>query len=109
MDLIVRQAQLADRSSSEFADIGIQDGRIVAIEPSLGTDCPTYDAAGRLVCGGLVGTHIHLDKAHLLDRGPALPWRDIKPVPHTSAVKTQASAGDVYTRAARGLREVIIH
>lgn len=109
MDLIVRQAQLADRSSGEFADVGIQDGRIVAIEPSLGADCAIYDAAGRLVCGGLVETHIHLDKAHLLDRCPALPGRNINPVPYTSAIKPEVSVEDVYTRAERALRECIIH
>src|SRR5260370_12786629 len=98
MDLIVRQAQLADRSSSEFADIGIQDGRIVAIEPSLGTDCPTYDAAGRLVCGGLVETHIHLDKAHLPDRCPAPPGLDINPRPYTPPIKPQSSPENIFIR-----------
>jgi hypothetical protein len=46
----------------------------------------TYDAAGRLVCGGLVETHIHLNRAHLLDRRPAQAGRNINPVPYASAI-----------------------
>ena len=108
MDLIVRRAQLADRPSGQHVDIGIDGGRIVAIEPDLAAEGATYDAAGRLVCGGLVETHIHLDKAHLLDRRPAQAGRNINPVPYTSAVKPEISTEDVYARAEHALRECIL-
>ena len=108
MDLIVRRAQLTDRPSGQHVDIGIDGGRIVAIEPNLAAEGATYDAAGRLVCGGLVETHIHLDKAHLLDRRPAQAGRNINPVPYTSAIKPEISKEDVYARAERALRECIL-
>jgi cytosine/creatinine deaminase len=108
MDLIVRRAQLTDRPSGQHLDIGIDGGRIVAIEPSLAAEGATYDAAGRLVCGGLVETHIHLDKAHLLDRRPAQAGRNINPVPYTSAIKPEISKEDVYARAECALRECIL-
>ncbi len=108
MDLIVRRAQLSDRPSGQHLDIGIDGGRIVAIEPNLAAEGATYDAAGRLVCGGLVETHIHLDKAHLLDRRPAQAGRNINPVPYTSAIKPEISKEDVYARAERALRECIL-
>jgi cytosine/creatinine deaminase len=108
MDLIVRRAQLTDRPSGQHLDIGIDGGRIVAIEPNLGAEGATYDAAGRLVCGGLVETHIHLDKAHLLDRRPAQAGRNINPVPYTSAIKPEISKEDVYARAERALQECIL-
>jgi len=108
MDLIVRRAQLTDRPSGQHLDIGIDGGRIVAIEPNLAAEGATYDAAGRLVCGGLVETHIHLDKAHLLDRRPAQAGRNINPVPYTSAIKLEISKEDVYARAERALRECIL-
>ena len=108
MDLIVRRAQLTDRPSGQHLDIGIDGGRIVAIEPNLAAEGATYDAAGRLVCGGLVETHIHLDKAHLLDRRPAQAGRNINPVPYTSAIKPEISKEDVYARAERALRECIL-
>jgi cytosine deaminase len=108
MDLIVRRAQLTDRPSGQHLDIGIDGGRIVAIEPNLAAEGATYDAAGRLVCGGLVETHIHLDKAHLLDRRPALAGRNINPVPYTSAIKPEISQEDVYVRAEYALQECIL-
>ena len=108
MDLIVRRAQLTDRPSGQHVDIGIGGGRIVAIEPNLAAEGATYDAAGRLVCGGLVETHIHLDKAHLLDRRPALAGRNINPVPYTSAIKPEISEEDVYARAERALQDCIL-
>ncbi len=108
MDLIVRRAQLTDRPSGQHLDIGIDGGRIVAIEPNLAAEGATYDAAGRLVCGGLVETHIHLDKAHLLDRRPAQAGRNINPVPYTSAIKPEISKEDVYARAERALQECIL-
>jgi cytosine/creatinine deaminase len=108
MDLIVRRAQLTDRPSGQHLDIGIDGGRIVAIEPNLAAEGATYDAAGRLVCGGLVETHIHLDKARLLDRRPAQAGRNINPVPYTSAIKPEISKEDVYARAERALQECIL-
>jgi len=32
--------------------------------------CETYDAGGRLVCAGLIESHIHLDKSRIADRCP---------------------------------------
>ena len=63
MDLIIRNARLTDRRSDELTDIGIADGRIVAIEPGFSAEAEVYDAQGRLACPGLVESHIHLDKS----------------------------------------------
>jgi cytosine/creatinine deaminase len=54
MDLIIRNARLADRSSAELSDIGVGNGRIVAIERRLAADAEVYDAEGRLACPGLI-------------------------------------------------------
>ena len=45
MDLIVRNARLADRPLSEPLDIGVAGGNIVAIESRLAGAAETYDAA----------------------------------------------------------------
>jgi dihydroorotase-like cyclic amidohydrolase len=50
VDLIVRNARLADRSLGEPLDIGVAGGKIVAIENRLAGAAETYDADGRLVC-----------------------------------------------------------
>ncbi len=71
MDLIVRNARLADRPGAEPVDIGVEGGRIAAVGHGLGEAGESYDAGGRLACAGLIETHIHLDKSRLIDRLPA--------------------------------------
>ena len=68
MDLIIRNARLADRPASEPLDIGVAGGKIVTIESGLAGAAETYDAGGRLACAGLIETHIHLDKSRIIDR-----------------------------------------
>ena len=68
MDLIIRNARLANRQSDELMDIGIADGRIVAIKPGFSAEAEVYDARGRLACPGLVESPIHLDKSRIIDR-----------------------------------------
>ncbi len=109
MDLIVRGAQLANRAGGRLVDVGVSDGRIVAIEPTLSADAEVFDAAGRLTCGGLIETHIHLDKSRLLDRCPAEPGRQISPVHYVAPFKPQITEVDVRTRAEQTLRESLIH
>jgi len=63
VDLIIRNARLADGQLSEPLDIGVAGGKIVAIESGLAGAAETYDAAGRLACAGVIEKHIHLDKS----------------------------------------------
>src|SRR5947208_13692387 len=70
MDLIVRNARLVDRLDDGLLDIAVENGRIAAIGRALAAGGESYDAAGRLVCGGLVESHIHLDKSRSADRWP---------------------------------------
>jgi cytosine deaminase len=67
MDPIIRNALLADRTPDEPVDIGIENGRIVAIERRLAADAEIHDARGCLTCAGLIESHIHLDKSRLID------------------------------------------
>ena len=109
MDLIVRGAQLAGRAAGQLVDIGVSGGKIVAIEPALSADAEIFDAAGRLTCGGLIETHIHLDKSRLLDLCPAEPGRQISPVHYVAPFKPQITEADVRRRAEQTLRECLIH
>ena len=68
MELIIRNARLSDRLSDGPLDIGIERGRIVAIERGISAVADVYDAKGHLVCPGLIETHIHLDKSRIIDR-----------------------------------------
>src|ERR1700740_1784404 len=62
MDLILRGANLADGRREQ--DIGIEGGRIVAVEPRLAaTPGREIDVGGYLVSAPFVDAHFHLDAA----------------------------------------------
>jgi cytosine/creatinine deaminase len=109
MDLIVRNARLADRPAEEPLDIGIADGKIAAIARGLAGADETYDADGRLACAGLIETHIHLDKSRIIDRCPPEAERDISPMRRVAAMKPGFTVEDVRLRAERTLVECILN
>jgi cytosine/creatinine deaminase len=109
MDLVIRNARLADRPREQPLDIGVAGGKIVAIEPGLAAAAETYDAGGRLVCGGLIETHIHLDKSRIIDRCPPEAGREISPMKQVAALKPSFTEADVRARAERTLVECILN
>jgi cytosine/creatinine deaminase len=106
MDLVIRNSRVF---GGPPVDIGIEGGKIVAIEPNLPADAPGYDAEGHLTCAGLVETHIHLDKTRIIDRCPPEDGRNANAVPRVSAVKASFSEQDVYDRARITLENCIKH
>jgi cytosine/creatinine deaminase len=109
MDLIVRNARIAGRPEGALVDIGVENGRIVAIEPGLAAEGASYDAGGRLVCGGFVETHIHLDKSCIIDRCAPETERQPHVVPRVSAAKRYFTVEDVRARARRTLEKSILN
>ena len=109
MDLIVRNARMADHRTDGLVDIGVESGRIVAIEPGLAAEGASYDAGGRLVCGGFVETHIHLDKSCIIDRCEPETERQPHVVQRVAAVKRDFTVEDVRARARRTLEKCISH
>src|SRR6516225_3601274 len=109
MNLIVRNVRLADRPSAEPVDIGVADGKIVAIKRGLTGAAEAYDAGGRLGCAGLIETHIHLDKSRIIDRCPPETGRDISPMRRVAEMKPSFTAEDVRLRAERTLVECILN
>lgn len=107
MELIVRNARLSADPEAPPVDIGVSSGRIVAIEPRLMAEAPVYDAGGSLVCGGLVETHIHLDKSRIIDRCAPEEGRSPRSMERVAAVKATFSEEDVYRRAAATLEECL--
>jgi len=111
LDLVVRKARLADGAGSPpLVDIGFQDGRIAAIEPTIQSDAPIHDAEGCLCCAGLIETHIHLDKSRIADRCTPEPSRS-RPdhMRRVQAVKSSFSVEDIYARAKETLKSCIKH
>jgi cytosine deaminase len=109
MDLIIRNARLSTRPADALVDIGVADGRIAAIAPALVADGREHDAAGGIVCAGLIETHIHLDKSRIIDRCPPEETREVSPVKSVAPMKPSFTVEDVHARAARTLEECILH
>ncbi|RDD68002.1 amidohydrolase [Thalassococcus profundi] len=105
LDLVIRAARLEDRGPAQ--DIGIRDGRIVEIAPRIDTDARALDARGGLVIAGFADSHLHLDKACLLDRA-ANPAGTLKgAIEAVTAAKKDFTTEDVYCRGARVLDRAI--
>jgi cytosine deaminase len=109
MDLIVRNVRPPDRQSTEPVDIGVIGGKIATIAHGLTGGAETYDACGRLACGGLIETHIHLDKSRIIDRAPSETGRKISPMRQVAAMKPTFTVEDVRLRAERTLVECILN
>src|SRR5262249_33818947 len=109
MDLIIRNARLSTRPEDRPVDIGVENGRIAAIAPALAADGKEHDAAGGVVCAGLIETHIHLDKSRIIERCPPEETREVSPVKSVAPMKKTWTVEDVHARAARTLEECIKH
>jgi cytosine/adenosine deaminase-related metal-dependent hydrolase len=59
-----------------------------------------YDAGGRVACGGLIETHIHLDKSRIIDRAPPETGRKISPMKQVAVLKSGFTIEDAH--AGRG-------
>jgi cytosine deaminase len=108
MDAIVRNARVLQGSNLVARDIGIQDGKIVALAPELHADAPAIDAEGMLVVPGLIETHIHLDKTCILDRCRTEEGTVQEAVRETAAAKRGFTVEDIYARAKRTLERCIM-
>jgi cytosine deaminase len=106
LDYVIRNARLPGREG--LVDIGFEGGRVAALERGIVCDAPEYDACGCLCCGGLVETHIHLDKSRIIDRcAPEPGGRAHKAMERVSDVKHTFTPEDVYERAKTTLERCI--
>ncbi len=62
LDLVLRNGRVTTASDSFTCDIGIRDGRVVALAQDLPPGLREIDAAGRVVTPGGVDAHCHLDQ-----------------------------------------------
>ena len=109
MDAVLQRARITDSLDDPVVDIGIESGRIVAIEPRLAADAAAYDLEGRLVTPGFVETHIHLDKSCLLDRISSRDGGLDAAMVEVARLKGEFTPEDVYLRAKRTLEKCILN
>lgn len=107
MDLILRNARIANRDDRQTFDIGIDKDVIAAIEPRLAADGREMDLGGRLVSPGLIETHIHLDKSNILDRCKAEKGDLEEAIGEVARAKKGFTPEGVYNRAKRTLERCI--
>ncbi|WP_316195741.1 MULTISPECIES: amidohydrolase family protein [unclassified Bradyrhizobium] len=109
MDLIIRNASLWCEGETRCTDIGIGDGKIVAIDAALQAGARERDAETCLVVPGLIETHIHLDKTCILDRCRIAEGTVAEAVRETAAAKRNFTTEDVYARAKQTVERCISH
>lgn len=108
MDLILRNARIAS-GPDRLTDIGIAGGRIVVLAPQLAAEAEEVDVGGRLVSPGFVETHLHLDKACILDRCNAQPGELGAAIREVTHLKAAFTPEDVYARAKRTLERCLLN
>jgi len=105
LDLVIRQARLEDGAAP--LDLGIRQGRIAEIAPHIPTEARAIEAGGGRVIRGFADSHLHLDKACLLDRA-ANPLGTLKgAIEAVSAAKRDFTVADIHARGARVLEKAI--
>src|SRR3954469_11122931 len=107
MDLVLRNARVADMDGTSLVDIGIDGGRIAQIGMRLPAAAEEIDLNERLVVPGFVETHIHLDKACILDRCEPERGTLDEAIAQVAAAKRAFTEDDVFGRASRALDKAI--
>lgn len=110
MDLVIRGANL--RGVRGRRDIGVEQGRIAAIEEHLKEKAEEeIEADGRLLTPGFVNIHCHLDKC--LTSSWADVWQKTRTgapqaIPSATRVKERFTESDIVDRAGRALTSSVI-
>lgn len=105
LDLVIANVQIS--GIDRRVDLGISNGRISAIEAHIASDAPRHDMCGHFAFGGFVDSHIHLDKACILDRCMICEGTLQEAVRETAKAKAGFTTEDVYARAARVAEKAI--
>ena len=108
MDLILKTGRISGRDPQQLFDIGIDGGRIAAIEPKLGADAPEIDLCGRLIVPGFVESHLHLDKSCILERCKSGEGTLEEAIHEVAQAKKRFTVEDIRSRAIRTLEKCII-
>ena len=109
MDLILRNATVVGVNDGQPVDIGIDGGRIAAIEPALAAEGRELDVGGRLVGPGFIETHIHLDKSCILERCKSEKGDLEEAIEQVALAKKAFTAEDCRERAVRTLEKCLLH
>ena len=108
IEQVLRNLRLVRGDAEVAADVGIAGGMVVAVGEALDTDAPAVDLGGRLAVPGFVESHIHLDKACILERCRADEGTLAEAIREVSAAKRAFTVDDIRERAVRTLERCIV-
>ncbi|MDQ0134873.1 cytosine deaminase [Neorhizobium galegae] len=107
-DLVLRNARVSRQPHP--IDIAIRAGRIVDMRPQIRCDAvEEEDLDGKFAFSGFVDSHIHLDKACILERCSICAGTLEEAVRETTKAKAGFSEEDVHDRASAIVRQAIVH
>jgi len=79
VDLLIRNARVIDGTGSPWfaSDVAVDDGRIVALAPSIDVEADdVIDAAGRILAPGFIDVHTHVEASESRSGLEGLPRAD---------------------------------
>ena len=98
LDLLIKNLRIQD--DGPLVDVGIVGEKIASIEPHIQEDASDIiDAEGRAAVPGFVEPHLHLDKALLHRRLPAVQGTLEEAIRVTGILKGKQERGDVLDRS----------
>ncbi|WP_374292325.1 amidohydrolase family protein [Paenirhodobacter enshiensis] len=108
MDLILRNVRIGHQGT--VTDIALDAGRIAAIGPGLSLPATAeHDGEGLFACAGFSDSHVHLDKACILDRCTIHDGTLSEAIRETARAKAGFTEADVHTRARSVIERAISH
>ncbi|TYC14118.1 amidohydrolase family protein [Bizionia gelidisalsuginis] len=100
LDLLIKNARIEGYETP--VSIGVTNGIITCIEAIINSDAEIiYDANDHFVCSGFYESHIHLDKACILERCTIAEGTLAEAVSETGNAKKEFTEEDVFERARR--------
>ncbi len=108
MDILIKNAKLPGYEGQR--DVAVENGLIKDIAPHIDAQAErVIDAGGKVLIPGLVDSHIHLDKAYIMDRLPNKSGTLMEAIQVTAKLKPTFTKEDVVDRATRALFSLVQH
>ncbi|MEM5471772.1 amidohydrolase family protein [Hoeflea sp. AS60] len=108
VDLVLRNARV--HGFDDLIDIAVTGGIVTALGPKIVCEAVSEeDLGGKVAFAGFVDSHVHLDKACILDRCSICEGTLKEAVRETAAAKSGFTEDDVYARAASVIEKAILH
>ena len=107
MSLKITNVSLPDRKGNWNIQIALDRITKISAEPIVENTDKILDGRGKLLIPGFVDPHIHLDKALLLERSPAIEGTFSEALQKTLQAKKEYTVADIQSRARKIITKAI--